>query len=55
MKIGLFNDPYFQDQKGFLATHTGDIIINMGDKPLINGSIKHTEHIYMLNINSLIP
>jgi hypothetical protein len=26
----------------------------MGGKPLINGSIKHIKHMYMLNINSLI-
>jgi hypothetical protein len=41
--------------KGFPATHAGDIIINVDGKPLINGSIKHSKHIYMLNIKKLDP
>ena len=51
--VGSFDSPKFQDQKAFL-THAGNIIINMGDEPLINGSIIHTIHFYMINIISLI-
>jgi hypothetical protein len=58
--ITLYGSWFFQwslipGSKGFPATHAVYIIINVGGKPLINRSIKHTKHIYMLNIRKFDP
>ena len=53
MGDGLQDGPNFQDQKAFL-THAGNIIINTAGEPLVNGSIIHTNHFYMLIISLIL-
>ena len=43
MGVVCFEGPYFQDQKGFPTTHASNIILQLGGKPSINGSVKHSD------------